>query len=212
MSTLLKASVPAEQFALSETFEAVPEVEFDAVRFVCNGTGRMVPLLWMSSADTSHVEEMMQADTSTEEVSLVSQRNHDALFRMEWTDNVGRLTHVLVNDSGAIVSAHGSNDTWTFRVLFPERDGVSATCDACENYDITIDQIYTLGEEPSLGGFHLTDEQFTTVRNALDSGYYAVPRETTLEELATELGVSHQALSERLRRGHRTLIETVITA
>ncbi|MFC7142999.1 helix-turn-helix domain-containing protein [Halosimplex aquaticum] len=61
-----------------------------------------------------------------------------------------------------------------------------------------------------MGGFHLTDEQFTTVKAALDRGYYKVPREATLEELANELDVSHQALSERLRRGHRTLIENVI--
>jgi predicted DNA binding protein len=34
-----------------------------------------------------------------------------------------------------------------------------------------------------------------------------VPRETTLANLAAEIEVSHQALSERLRRGHGTLVE-----
>lgn len=34
---------------------------------------------------------------------------------------------------------------------------------------------------------------------------YGVPRKATLADLAADLDVSHQALSERLRRGHATL-------
>lgn len=212
MSTIVKAGLPADQFALSDTFEAVPSVEFDAVRLVRHGTERVVPLLWATNAETSRVTAALEADDTTAAVRLVSQRNHDSLFRMRWTARVRFVTHVLVEQDAAIVSAHGADDGWTFRVLFPEHDAVSTTYDACEEYDIDVDiqQIYHLDDAPSLGGFHLTDEQFTTVRTALERGYYKVPRETTLEELAAELDVSHQALSERLRRGHRTLIDNVL--
>lgn len=212
MSTMVKATVPAEQFALSETLASVPDAEFDAVRLVANGTDRVVPLLWATNADTEAVETAMAEDETTADVRLVSRRNHDSLFRMRWTAQVRFVTHVLVEEEAAIVSARGTSDAWTFRVLFPERDGVSSTYDACQEYDIDVDigRISHLDNAPSFGGFHLTDEQFTTVRAALDSGYYKVPRETTLEELASQLDVSHQALSERLRRGHRTLIENVL--
>lgn len=210
MTTIMKASVPADQFALADTFEAVPAVEFDAVRLVTHGTDRVVPLLWATNADTSSVYDAIEDDETTTDAQLVSQRNHDALFQMHWTARVRFLTHVLVEERGAVVSARGSSDGWTFRIMFPERDAVSSTYDACEEYDIDIEQISSLGDAPSLGGFHLTNEQFTTVRAAVDNGYYEVPRETTLEDLATELDVSHQALSERLRRGHRTLIESVL--
>jgi hypothetical protein len=37
MSTIVKASLPAEQFALAETFGAVPDAEFDAVRLASDG-------------------------------------------------------------------------------------------------------------------------------------------------------------------------------
>lgn len=210
MSTIVKASVPAAQFALAETFAAVPDVEFDAVRLATQGAERVVPLLWVGNADTAAVREAMAADPTTADVELVSRRNHDSLFRMQWTARVRFVTHVLVEENGAIVSAQGADGEWTFRILFPERDDVSATYDACEDYDVTIEEIHPLDDARSLDGFHLTDEQFTTIRAALDSGYYRIPRETTLETLAADIGVSHQALSERLRRGHRTLIETVI--
>lgn len=212
MCTIVKASVPADQFALAETFSTVPDVEFDAVRLVTNGTERVVPLLWATNVDTETVSSAMEADDTTADVRLVSQRNHDSLFRMRWIAQVRFVTHVLVEEDAAIVSARGTSESWVFRILFPERNAVSSTYEACEEYDIDLDieRISHLDDAPSFGGFHLTDEQFTTVQSALDSGYYKVPRETTLEELAAQLDVSHQALSERLRRGHRTLIENVL--
>jgi len=115
-----------------------------------------------------------------------------------------------VAERGAILEAHGTSEKWTFRIVFPDRDAVSATYDACGEHDIEVEQLTGPAESPLLGGFSLTDEQFTTVEAAVNSGYYDIPRQTTLAELATDLDVSHQALSERLRRGHRTLIESVL--
>nr|WP_222863711.1 helix-turn-helix domain-containing protein [Natronococcus pandeyae] len=40
---------------------------------------------------------------------------------------------------------------------------------------------------------------------AVRHGYFEIPRRISLEELAAELGVTHQALSERLRRASDTL-------
>jgi hypothetical protein len=45
---------------------------------------------------------------------------------------------------------------------------------------------------------------------AFNAGYYTVPREITLSDLAGEMDVSHQSLSERLRRGHYTRIEDTL--
>jgi predicted DNA binding protein len=210
MSAFVKASVPADQFALAETFDQVPGVEFDAVRLVTHGSDRVVPLLWATNAETDIVADALASDSTVSSVELVSERNHDSLFRVAWTARVRFLTELLVAEGGAVVSARGTNDAWSFWILFPEREAVSSTYDACEEYDVRIDRIQSLEDCPSLGGVHLTDAQFRTVKAALEKGYYEVPRQITLEELAVELDVSHQALSERLRRGHRTLVETII--
>jgi hypothetical protein len=160
------------------------------MRLVTHGTDRVVPLLWATDADSTAVAEALEADDSTDEVALVSRRNHDSLFRMRWTADVRFVTHVPVG----------------------EDDAVSSTDAACEDQDIDIDvtQIYHRDDAPSLGGFNPTDEQFETVRTALERGYYKVPRETTLEELAEHFDVSHQALSERLRRAHETVITNAL--
>lgn len=49
----------------------------------------------------------------------------------------------------------------------------------------------------------LTTRQRETLRLAADRCYFEIPRRATLADLADELGVSDQAISERLRRdGH----------
>lgn len=210
MTTIMNLAVPADKFALADTFSAVPDVEFDAVRVATHGTDRVVPLLWARNADAEPVMSALERDETTSETTLVARRNRDTLFRMRWTDRVRVLTHVLVAEGGAIVSAHGTSDGWTFRVMFPDRSSIASTHEACEEYDVTIERIADLEDAASIAGDHLTDEQFDTVRRAVDTGYYEVPRRTKLTDLASRSSVSHQALSERLRRGHRTLIESLI--
>jgi predicted DNA binding protein len=211
MATIVKASVPADQFALAETITRLPSVQFDAVRLVVHEPDRVVPLLWACDADVDRLTRALEADSTTADVELVETLEDVALYRLAWTGEAHAVTSLLVGDRGAIVSAGNRRDRWTFRMLFPERSAVSATYDACERHEVDLDvqRIYQLSDSRLLGRFDLTDDQFETIQTALESGYYEVPRRATLEDLSAQLGVSHQALSERLRRGHRTLIENV---
>jgi hypothetical protein len=63
--------------------------------------------------------------------------------------------------------------------------------------------------EPA-GRFGLTDSQHRVLELASRRGYFEVPRDVTLKELADEVGVSHQALSEQIRRGTGALVEDTI--
>ena len=45
---------------------------------------------------------------------------------------------------------------------------------------------------------------------AFEAGYYDIPRDATLEDIADELEISRQALANRLRRGYRNLIGTTL--
>lgn len=56
------------------------------------------------------------------------------------------------------------------------------------------------------GDIGLTSEQYEALTEAIQYGYFEIPRDISLVELAAELDISHQALSERLRRAYRTLI------
>lgn len=58
----------------------------------------------------------------------------------------------------------------------------------------------------------LTDTQWETLRLAFATGYYRQPRQTSLEDLAEELGVSKSAVSQRLNGAERKLVQSVFRA
>lgn len=55
----------------------------------------------------------------------------------------------------------------------------------------------------------VTDKQREAVEAAVEMGYYAEPREATLEDLANKLGVSTSALSQRLNAVESKLVESL---
>jgi predicted DNA binding protein len=56
----------------------------------------------------------------------------------------------------------------------------------------------------------LTDDQRTLLRNAVREGYFRVPREVTLNDLAAAHGLSDREASERLRRGLARVARDVV--
>ena len=98
------------------------------------------------------------------------------------------------------------------QVFFPDRNPISPTQEFCENCDIEVSvrRLDRLSESPVYGQFGLTDRRFETVVSAYECGYYDIPREMNQAELAEHFDVSHQAVSERLRRAHGTIIRNVL--
>ena len=63
----------------------------------------------------------------------------------------------------------------------------------------------TTGQTVTLALDEITEKQREAVTKAVASGYYSTPRETSLEELADDLGVSKSACSQRLNAVESTL-------
>ena len=209
MATITRASIPADQFALHDTLRSVPGAEFEIVQVVADRQDRVMPFLWGTADDPDRLPDALEADPSTENVEVLADVGGEYLFRLEWTARTRVILHVLVEEEGTVLEGTGREDRWRFRVLFPEHDAVGSTYEFCEAHgiDLELEQISRVAESFRQGQFGLTESQYETIARAYEGGYYSVPRRKNLEELAEELDVSHQALSERLRRGHETLIE-----
>lgn len=211
MATVVTASVPAEEFALQETLEAVPDVEFECERLVETGDGAVMPLVWARGADPEDVDAALETDPSVQSFDRVATFDDELLYRMQWFDRVELVIQIITGSAATVMDAYGDGRTWALRVLFPDRDALSQTTDFCEQRDLTFDvrSVREMDGEPS-GRYGLTEEQHVALTTACQRGYFEVPRRVDLDELAGELGISHQSLSERLRRGHQALIEDTL--
>jgi hypothetical protein len=73
-------------------------------------------------------------------------------------------------------------------------------------------QRLTYDGEAEEAGDGLTDHQREALRTAYEMGHFDIPRTVTLNEVATELGITASSLSERLRRAQTHLIETTVAS
>ncbi len=108
----------------------------------------------------------------------------------------------------SILTARASSNEWRFRTQSESLDDLSAIYDSCHD-DGTSVEIRNVHERASLRRHsrELTAQQYETLALTIDRGYDDIPRDVTTEDPAAELGVTYQAISERLRRGHRGLVE-----
>jgi len=100
------------------------------------------------------------------------------------------------------------------KVAIVGRSGdVQAAVDAIPaEIDVQIDQVgeYDQGLQPSQS--LLTDRQHEAVRAAHEHGYYEVPREGTVEDVAATLDCAPSTASNHLRKAEARLIEAVTAA
>ncbi|WP_424020025.1 bacterio-opsin activator domain-containing protein (plasmid) [Halorientalis pallida] len=210
MGTIVEAQVPASEFALGDTVTAVPDASFETVRTVTAGTDQPIPFLWAATADFDRLDEALRDDDSTDEVTRLVRDGNHVLYRISWQARVRALGHFVAAEDGTLLDARLHGETWKLRVLFPEKAAMSSFYDTCRSYGVDIDVSRVNGLESVVrhGGTRLSAEQYEALSEALDADYYGVPRGSTLVELSDRLDVSHQAVSERLRRAHQSLIES----
>lgn len=211
MSTIAEFSIPPEDFALERTLERVPGAEFEIERVAAHGKGRLTPFVWVHADEFGGFEAALAEDPTVEDAECLSAFDGERFYRMDWVESIHLLVHALLDAESTILSASGTDERWLLRMLFPDREALSSTHDYCRSaaIDFDVGSIYELAGERR-DRYGLTRGQYDTLLAGIDRGYYDVPRKITLGEFAESLDVSHQALSERLRRGHKNLIESTL--
>jgi len=211
METVIEATIPTDRFVLAETVDRVSAVEIEFVRLALQQAGCVVPFLWGAASQQEQLDDALQNDPDTDRVVCLSGGEHRRLYSLEWTPEATRRINELAAITGSVLTVRGTSDHWRVRTLFPDRETAAETFRSWRDDGInpSLSSISTIScEKGSMLGLSAT--QYETIARAVQTEYYSVPRETTLDELAADLKVSHQAVSERLRRGHSHLAERLL--
>ena len=92
-------------------------------------------------------------------------------------------------------------------MLFGDRECVSTFHEYCsDSRNIDLLRVFDRANPATYGEFGLAEAQ----RNALEAGYFEVPMEAQLDDIAAALDISPQATSQRLRRGHTALLRNTL--
>jgi predicted DNA binding protein len=111
-----------------------------------------------------------------------------------------------------MVSGTGTRDTWTIELRCEHREDLTTFQECCERNDIRVEltALHDVTSAEVGDRYGLTAAQREAIVSSYERGYWQSPRETSLEELAAEFGISGQAFGSRLRRGLGRLIERTL--
>ncbi|MFC7131872.1 MULTISPECIES: helix-turn-helix domain-containing protein [Salinibaculum] len=207
MSVIAEFRVQSSGFVLSQALDAVPDVELEVVQEVGTDADRPYLFIWVSGEDFDRFESAMAADPTVEDVERYIELETQVLYRLRISEETDIVTYSVWVEVGADqLEARYVDGWWYNRYRFPDREALSEVREWCDEVGVEFDltRVYTDDAEP--GSLGLTEPQREVLRVGYELGYFEVPREATVSDIADELDISGQAVSERLRRGHRTLV------
>ncbi|EMA36698.1 helix-turn-helix domain-containing protein [Halococcus hamelinensis] len=211
MSTIAEFSIPVAEFALHDTLERRPDMVFEVDRVVAHETTRVVPFVRATYGEFEGLTGILEDDTSVAEVELLADVEGERFYRMVWSDHAQIIGYMVAELGATIQEATASDDEWHLRVFFPERRGLSAANEYARENEFTLDVTRIYGvDELEEARHNLSEGQYEALTAGVERGYYDIPREINAQELADELGISHQALSERFRRATKNLVTNAL--
>jgi len=210
MTVTIVCGVPATEFLLGEFFREYPDVTATLERVVPLGSSA-VPYLWVRGS--GRIVDGLETEREVATATVVDETEEGKLLKIRWRGSPDKLIDVVADSDGTLLSGGAAQQRWTLHLRFPGRRQLEQFHDACreEELDLMIERILE-GENDTDDATDLTAAQRETIRIALERGYFEVPREATLEDLAAEFGISDTAVSQRLRRALATVVRGTVTS
>ena len=211
MSVLADLSIPAVQFALGDTLRSVPDIRVEFERIVSHSQEWVMPYLWVSG-NVEGFDRVVRDDETVEAATVSNEFDRVALYQFKWSDEVEGMINTIFDRHGTLVEAKGSSQEWDLTVRFEGHAPLSTLQSYFGEVEagFSVNRVYT-PTKPKTTKFHLTPPQQQSLTLALKRGYFDVPRGVMMTELADDLGVSTNALSERLRRATANLVRSTLT-
>jgi predicted DNA binding protein len=201
MSVTIEAHIDADEFEFGRTIESVDGVRVELETIIPIGE-QALPLIEIH--DENHGAFVRELRERPAVASVVGVEEHDerGVYAVEWHEDPDTFFKSLRDQDAQILNAIRPNEHWEFEIRFPSREALSAFREQINQaeLDFEVARVTQDGRstvDPKEG---LSEPQREALDLAVARGYYSIPRKVTTAELAEELGISDQAVVERLRR------------
>ena len=206
MAVVVDMRLPAESFNGGVPFDLPSDAEIEFDQTVPRGREGAVPFIWVTTADFEGFERAMRDHPRVADVELLDETDGGRLYHLDWTPPVDLCGAIAWTDAD-IVEGSADGESAQLRLRFPDNESVTRFGELCDERGVSMTPVRIARRTEGREGVELTDQQRESLLAALRFGYFDVPRRATLVDIADELGVSDQAVSERIRRGVSRLVE-----
>lgn len=211
MTVIVTFSLPASQFVLGKALQEAPTLEVELEQMIPTGVAT-IPYFWVSGDDREPFDAVLAREPELASFEVIDELDGRWLYRAEWEPSIDTFVQAIVTHEAVLQKAGGDDDSWEFQLRFTDSHQLSEFHTACKDagIDVDIEALYNPVQPTHRVDRSMTDSQRRLVEHAYDEGYFKVPRRITLVELGEQLGISDQAVNERLRRGLQALIASTL--
>lgn len=215
MPVIAEVQFAHDDGALTHTIRTLPGLDVRVVRETSTAPRDGVYYLGFENESTAAIEAALERDSSVVRAELMARFDRYRVWATEFAEQTALMAPRVTSEGGLVVDAKSAtNDDetrmWHERWLLPDRKAIQRIWQDArdEGFDFTLLEFHRGGQvETAHRGTHaLTEEQQRTIAVAYEEGYFAEPRDTSLQELGEELDLSASAVGGRLKRGMRALI------
>lgn len=204
-------SVAVDDFALGDALRAVPEMDVEADRLAAHSRRWVMPCLWAAGGDFEAFDAALEADATVDNVITTAEYENEKFYQVDWTDEIKDRVDEALDREASLLQARTANGDWWLTIRFATRDQFRTFRECLSDQGMEFhleDLLQATVPRQFMGG--LTSPQREALVTAVDAGYFAIPREATMADVADALDISTQSASERLRRGIEEFVETML--
>ncbi|EMA46197.1 helix-turn-helix domain-containing protein [Halobiforma nitratireducens] len=209
MGVLVEFDAVSRRLVLGPTLETLPSLEVRLERQYAVDPSHPIAFCWVQCGDAGRLERTLDGDGTVDVYQRVGRGPDRSLYRIRRSGSgVVDAYRRWVVAGGELLESRGTEGCWRFEMRFPDRTSFARYHDFLEEEGVEL-TLHRIADDDPAGSENelLTDSQYEALAVAFESGFFEVPRDADLSELATELGISNQAVSERLRRAQSRLVE-----
>lgn len=213
MAVIVDLALPHREFELGRILESGAKTSIALETIVPLGE-RSVPFFRVYD-ETGSFERTVRANEAVNDIQAVTETPTETLYALDWDVSQDTFFAGLKDAEAAVLGAQQVEGRWEFALRFPSHDALAEFQDYCEATDIPmeVEGLYNPTRPEAGPWYGLTPPQRTSLSQAVEQGYYSIPRKTSTNELASEFAISDQAMTERLRRGIQALVlNTLLTS
>lgn len=167
-----------------------------------------VYFFWVETPDFDAIEAALEADHTVSQYTMVSETPDRRTYRIAYSDQARLISPLITEMDGLMLDSRSRAEGWIVELRLPDHHALFRLGERVDDDDIQFDVLEIHQAEPDdESEVPLTEPQIEALVSAYEHGYYDEPRETSLEELGSMLGLSRTAVSGRLRRASSQLIE-----
>ncbi|MCU4927006.1 helix-turn-helix domain-containing protein [Halobacteria archaeon AArc-dxtr1] len=209
MAIIAEFTVPANALPFESVLEAESDTQIELERIVpANGTA--MPFFWAFGCPPEEITTAADEEPEIAEIRILATREEGALFEAKWTPQA-EIVNAIKTLQPTIMDATADENGWWFQIRAANRDRLATfqRIFTDQAIPVELERIYEFSEEIERNR-PLTPDQRETLVTAYEDGYFAEPREVTQQDLATQFDISSRAVSNRLRRATRNLVESAL--